>query len=50
MVTQQVSSSPKRKEKQQQLSSLVVQLLGSLAEREQQLSTSAGQGTDTVAS
>jgi len=48
MVTRQGRSSPKRKE--QHLSSLVVQQLGSLAERKQQLSTSAEQGTDTVAS
>jgi hypothetical protein len=49
MVTWQVRSSPKRKEQQQQLSSLVVQQLGSLAERKQ-LSNSAEKWTDTVAS
>jgi hypothetical protein len=48
MVTWQVRSSPKRKE--QQLSSLVVKQIGSLAKRKQQLSTSAEQGTDTDAS
>jgi hypothetical protein len=48
MVPRQVSSSLKRKE--EQLSSIVVQQLGSLTERKQKLSTSAEQGTDTVAS
>ena len=42
-------SSPKLTKKEKS-SSLVVQQLGSLEKRKQQLSTSAEQGTDTVAS